>query len=589
MPITPTYPGVYSEVVPSQTHSVVAASTSNAAVIDWFSQGLVGQAVPVTSLNQFNSTFGGVAEGSEGSYAVQQFFLNGGSFIWVVRVIPQGLLEPESKATPGTPAQPAFAELAVTVNGQSQTYYVMAANPGSWGNYLNVELILQTNTSPLGNPLYTLLVGQSTVPGVLNQPPSVTPTTVETYYGVSLNTADTSFITNLVNSVSQYITIQPSLTNLPNDQYIGTPPQASSVSVPASGSSPWASLINAADGTWASDGSDFSDALVAQLGGEQKTYTNPIPVPALNLIAPQVFNILLVPAAAILPVPTPPSPIFTAAFNYCAANLAFFIFDPPPPSQIQSYLTQIQMYQSWIGSVPFVSSVSDLTGTFAPSYTGENSYFAATYYPWLTIPDAANSSQPRLVGPSGTLAGIYARNDLNQGVWTAPAGVNATLQGANIFSVLTNTDSGTMNPLGLDALRTFPIYGNVVWGARTLAGADLLQSQFKYINVLRLTYFIQESLTQSLQWAVFEPNASPLWSSITLEVTAFMAGLFGQGAFQGTTASQAYFVQCDSTTTTPQDMLNGIVNVIVGFAPVFPAEFVIVQIELQLAQSSSSS
>jgi phage tail sheath protein FI len=189
--------------------------------------------------------------------------------------------------------------------------------------------------------------------------------------------------------------------------------------------------------------------------------------------------------------------------------------------------------------------------------------------------------------PSGTIAGIYADTDAQRGVWKAPAGIAATLSGSVGLAgggsttpiTLTDSDSGNLNPLGVNCLRSFPVTGNVVWGARTMAGADLLESQWKYIPIRRLAYYIEQSLFQGTQWVVFEPNAEPLWAQIRLDVGAFMQTLFIQGAFQGTTPAQAYFVNCDSTTTTQTDIDNGIVNIVVGFAPLYPAEFVVITIQ----------
>jgi len=141
--------------------------------------------------------------------------------------------------------------------------------------------------------------------------------------------------------------------------------------------------------------------------------------------------------------------------------------------------------------------------------------------------------------------------------------------------------------MGINCLRTFPLYQSIVWGARTLAGSDIAGSPFKYVPVRRLADFIEQSLQQSLRWAVFEPNAPALWGAISLEVTAFMASLFASGAFAGASAAQAYTVACDATTTSPTDMLSGIVNVNVGFAPVDPAEFVMLNIQINAASAAS--
>jgi phage tail sheath protein FI len=152
---------------------------------------------------------------------------------------------------------------------------------------------------------------------------------------------------------------------------------------------------------------------------------------------------------------------------------------------------------------------------------------------------------------------------------------------------LTDDEHGTLNPLGVNCLRTFPVTGRVVWGARTLRGADILADDYKYVPVRRLALFLEETLYRGTQWVVFEPNDEPLWAQIRLNVGAFMQNLFRQGAFAGTTPREAYFVKCDSETTTQADVDLGRVNILVGFAPLKPAEFVIIQIQ-QIARPLES-
>jgi len=141
-----------------------------------------------------------------------------------------------------------------------------------------------------------------------------------------------------------------------------------------------------------------------------------------------------------------------------------------------------------------------------------------------------------------------------------------------------------LNPLGVDCLRSFPIFGNISWGARTLDGADQIASEWKYIPVRRFALFLEESLYRGTKWVVFEPNDEPLWAQIRLNLGAFMQGLFRQGAFQGQTPREAYFVKCDRETTTQADINLGIVNILVGFAPLKPAEFVIIKIQQMAGQ-----
>jgi phage tail sheath protein FI len=189
------------------------------------------------------------------------------------------------------------------------------------------------------------------------------------------------------------------------------------------------------------------------------------------------------------------------------------------------------------------------------------------------------------VGASGTMAGLYARTDAERGVWKAPAGTEARLRNVQDLDYpLTDRQNGALNPLGINALRVFPIFGMVSWGGRTLDGADQIASEWKYIPVRRLALFLEETLFRGLKWVVFEPNDEPLWSQIRLNVGAFMQRLFRQGAFQGRTPKEAYFVKCDAETTTQADINLGIVNVVVGFAPLKPAEFVIIRIQQMAGQ-----
>jgi phage tail sheath protein FI len=272
-----------------------------------------------------------------------------------------------------------------------------------------------------------------------------------------------------------------------------------------------------------------------------------------------LFNILSIPRAADLP-SSEMIAVVSAAEEYCLERRAFMIVDLP-------------------------NSVNDVQD--AVDWLDENATLrhqnAAAYFPRPRIPDALNKYRLRSVGASGTIAGVYARTDANRGVWKAPAGIEGNLKNVPDLDVkLTDPENGVLNPLGLNCLRNFDVYGNVSWGARTLMGADALVSDWKYVPVRRFALYLEESLFRGTKWVVFEPNDEPLWAQIRLNVGAFMHGLFRQGAFQGKTPKEAYLVKCDSETTTQNDINLGVVNILVGFAPLKPAEFVIVKIQ-QLA------
>ena len=206
---------------------------------------------------------------------------------------------------------------------------------------------------------------------------------------------------------------------------------------------------------------------------------------------------------------------------------------------------------------------------------------AAIYYPWIYVPDPLNSGSPRLVAPSGTIAGLYARHDASRGVWKAPAGTHAPLVGVqSVAHAVTDSENAMLNPRGVNCIRVVPSLGTVAWGARTLEGDDRAASEWKYIPVRRTAFYIEESLNRGLKWVVFEINEEPLWEQIRLSAGAFMHTLFQEGAFQGRTPQEAYFVKCDAETTTQDDIDRGVVNVLVGFAPLKPAEFVMIRLSL---------
>jgi phage tail sheath protein FI len=207
---------------------------------------------------------------------------------------------------------------------------------------------------------------------------------------------------------------------------------------------------------------------------------------------------------------------------------------------------------------------------------------SALYWPRIKVNPDGNT---RFIDPSGSLAGIMSRIDNTRGVWKAPAGLEADVRGALGVAVpMTDPENGILNPLALNAIRLFA-NGIVSWGARTMDGFDNSgDDDFKYVPVRRVTLFIEESLVRGLKFAVFEPNAEPLWGQIRQAVGGFLNTLFRQGAFAGKNASDAYFVKVDSETTTQNDINLGIVNVIVGFAPLKPAEFVVITIKQMAGQ-----
>jgi phage tail sheath protein FI len=204
------------------------------------------------------------------------------------------------------------------------------------------------------------------------------------------------------------------------------------------------------------------------------------------------------------------------------------------------------------------------------------SSYSAVYFPWLRTLDPLTGVE-KLMPPSGFVAGLYARTDATRGVWKAAAGTAATVRGVQgLTKELTDEEQDTLNPIGVNCIRHFPDAGTVIWGARTLMTKS--DPEWRYVPIRRTAILLEQSIFNGIQWAVFEPNDEELWSSLRLNIKAFMMRLFREGAFQGSTPNDAFFVKCDSDTTTQGDIDAGIVNILVGFAPLKPAEFVVLKI-----------
>jgi len=276
-----------------------------------------------------------------------------------------------------------------------------------------------------------------------------------------------------------------------------------------------------------------------------------------------LFNLLCIPADT--RGGNVPDGVYPKALNYCVNRRAMLIVDPP------------SAWSSNGGQTLLSDPRTELDALKLSDTAARN---AAEFFPRIVEADPLRNGQLNTFVPCGMIAGVMARTDTQRGVWKAPAGIDAALTGTQSLEVnLTDRENGILNPLGINCLRFFPVVGRVVWGARTLRGADVLADEYKYIPVRRLALYIEESLFRGTQWVVFEPNDEPLWAQIRLNVGAFMQNLFRQGAFQGQSPRDAYFVKCDKETTTQNDINLGIVNIVVGFAPLKPAEFVVIKLQ----------
>jgi hypothetical protein len=267
-----------------------------------------------------------------------------------------------------------------------------------------------------------------------------------------------------------------------------------------------------------------------------------------------IFNLLVLPAAN----GVDQRQLWGPASVFCNQRRAFLVMDAPPWADVSAAKTGVDQLR-----IGLVKS------------------YAAVYHPRLTLNENGLEVQ---VGPSGAIAGLMARTDSNRGVWKAPAGTEADIRGVvGLERRLSDLENGDLNPKAINTLRVFPS-GVVCWGARTMDGDDATPSDFKYVPIRRLSLYIEESLYRGLKWVVFEPNDEPLWAQIRLNVGAFMHGLFTEGAFQGKKSTDAYFVRCDAETTSQDDRNKGIVNIWVGFAPLKPAEFVVLYLQQMAGQ-----
>jgi phage tail sheath protein FI len=412
--------------------------------------------------------------------------------------------------------------LGTGVVGDDQT--LDASSPGAWGNNLNALVDYDTK-DPTDTDLFNLTVAEAGG-------------ATEKHLNVSANAADVRYLPRVLDEES-------SLVRVPKD---GTGVWIVAAGRPAE---------NGPAGTDAtpSSGDDGGDLTDTELTGLSATKTGIYALEKADL-----FNLLSIPPSTRETGSTPDTSgaVYQEALAYCVKRRAVLLVDPG---------------KAWTAT----SAKADVAGL---GLVGTDARNAAVYFPRLRAADPALESKLDNFVPSGSIAGIIARTDAQRGFWKAPAGVDATVNGvAGVTVSLTEGEIGALNPLGVNCIRSLPVFGTIVWGARTVRGADQLADEYKYIPVRRTALYIEESLYRGTQWVVFEPNDEPLWAQIRLNVGAFMQNLFRQGAFQGSTPRDAYFVKCDKETTTQNDINLGIVNILVGFAPLKPAEFVIIKIQ----------
>lgn len=525
MPVQPTYPGVYIEELPSGVRTITGVATSITAFIGRTLRGESDQAVTITSFADFERLYGGLWAKSMVSYAVKDFYLNGGSKAVIVRINRNG-----TKATINLPTE-------VSPPG---TLTLEAASEGAWGN--NLKASVNFKTKDTGNTsLFNLIVAEAVDGG-----------STEKFLNVSTDENDPRYLPRVLEQSSLLVSVKGAMS-------AQRPAQTLVVSPESPPSSPVKMVDSPVPVT--TTGSDGDDVTPNEYLGAELSNTG---LWALQNIE---FNLLCIPPAT-RDADTDNS-VYQAALQLCVDQRAMLLVDPP---------------MAWGDvSAPAIAVANAISGLGGLNLSGDSARNAALYFPRVLESDPKRDGQTATFVPCGTIAGVMARTDTARGVWKSPAGIDASLNSIQGLQMdLSDDQNGQLNPLGINCLRSFPITGRVVWGARTLRGADEIADEYKYVAVRRTAMFIEESLYRGTKWVVFEPNDEPLWAQIRLNVGAFMQSLFIQGAFQGKTPSEAYLVKCDKETTTQNDINQGIVNILVGFAPLKPAEFVIIKIQ-QLA------
>ena len=529
MAVAVSYPGVYIQEISSGVHTIVGVATSITAFLGQTATGPPDKALMVFTYSDFVRQYGDLDVKYPMGFAVRDFFLNGGSQAVIARLY-------------AAPATAGARSSAILHAGTSPQLGLVASSPGDWANILqsqvdtdvddDVALALGLDKTKMFN--LTVRLGPN---GPLEQYANVT-------------------VENVARRIDRVLKAESSLVLVADPTALDAAGAARPGESHKDANKPrdWESVADADKG----HPSDLLNS--AAYTGDRDGRTGKYLLEDVDL-----FNLVCVfgPKVATLEDKT----VYSDILAYCVERRAFLLVDAPT---------------TWEHDL-----VSDPDGhlTSDVNLTGPAARNAAIFYPRLQQANPLRNNQIEVFAASGTLAGLFARTDGERGVWKAPAGIDAALAGlVGLADNLTDRETGVLNQVGINVLRTFPIYGQVAWGARTLRGADRIGDEYKYIPVRRTALFLEESLYRGLQWVVFEPNDEPLWAQIRLNVGSFLNGLFRQGAFQGKTPSEAYFVKCDKETTTQDDINKGIVNVVVGFAPLKPAEFVIVQLQQMAGQ-----
>lgn len=601
MPVAPTYPGVYIEEIPSGVRTITGVATSITAFIGRALRGPTNEPLTINNYGDFERIFGGLWAGSRLGYAVRDFYLNGGGQAIIVRLFHPFFASDAARTAALDAAQDA-SDAAQLVPGGDPPANVAAAARGVANDPANANEPRRSAADAVADAAEAAAAGggnnASVKTAAANAVGAAAPVTKATIAANGLNLVAASEgdwgnslrarvdldvaggATNLFNlsvrdDATGQIEVFRNVSVVPGhvrqvDRVLQNGSNLVRMSGPLPVARPTGHDAGAGKDVWADNTPETNDKVagagIASNGDDLAE--NDFSGPGLEnnkqglyaLRKADLFNLLCIPPYK-SDDNVDPSLLATAT-AYCQKRRAMMIIDPPA---------------DWNDKDAAKSGLS--------TDIGVTSNYAALYFPRLRQPNPLRDNQMEDFVPCGAVAGLMARTDATRGVWKAPAGLAANLVGVPQLSVpLTDAENGELNPLGINCLRAFAAGGRVVWGARTLEGDDRLASEWKYVPVRRTALFIEESLYRGTQWVVFEPNDEPLWAQIRLNIGAFMHNLFRQGAFQGATPKDAYFVKCDKETTTQNDINLGIVNIIVGFAPLKPAEFVIIKFQQMAGQ-----
>jgi uncharacterized protein len=618
VPANLTYPGVYIEEVPSTVRTIIGVPTAVAAFVGPAARGPVDEPRHITSWSDFDRIYGGLSD-SLMSYAVFQAYQNGLVEAEIVRVASRGTpavidlggevkLEARQAGAAGNTIKARVDDVAtdptqytLQIKGDPQTFTIKADAEADKPDSLEQQLSKSTLVKPAvdtkrvkppasppavgGDPF-----GDPKIPTGTSGRDAATRATIDVP-GKDANNQDIVVTLeakypggwgNALQALVDYDTAHPdkqyNLTIRDTDVEHGS--EEVWRNIEANESSPQSlnrvleqsRLVRTRTDTnlrarpseskgtaikAKGNGGDGSQVLPTELIGVDGVVKSGI----YALRNTDIFNILCIPPINREPAGDMPN-VYDKAAALCLERRSMLIVDSPV---------------QWTDVDRAVNNFSRLR----PEPGTDPAKNAAVYFPWMKLTD--RNGRVTQFPPSGTVAGVWARTDGQRNVAKAPAGTETGLSGVSELVVkLTDLENGRLNPLGVNCLRTFPVIGSVVWGARTLKGADRLANEWKYVPVRRTALFIEESLYRGTQWVVFEPNDEPLWAAIRLNVGAFMNTLFRQGMFQGRTPQEAYLVKCDKDNNPQNDIDRGIVNILVGFAPLKPAEFVVIHIQ-QLA------